>query len=252
LDDELMRRLVALLLLQFTAPVWLPPLALFPAWALVSIVQDAPQHGGGGGGITKVCNAHGSGVSNVATNTVDCTGATLIVLNASFAVAPSSYTDSASNTYSSHSTCGFNPDAGCIWYKYAPTGTLSSLSFTANGSNIFGAIEVIGFSGTTGSAIDQDSGQGFILAASTTCQANNPITPSAGAVVVTGVSFQNDGGGQTYSVDSGVTLTDFDPFVGGTSEGGGIGFLVTSSSIQPTWTDTAAANPAACTAVSFQ
>jgi hypothetical protein len=205
--------------------------------------------GGGGGGITFVASAHGFGLTDPTTANVNMSTANFIVLNVSAAAPPASIDDSQGNTYTSTSNCGSATIAGCLYYKYAPT-VSSSMHWTVHGT-VAASIQVLGFSGTTGSGIDQDNTQAFNSGAATTCPTNT-ITPSAGAVVISGVSFQNDGGSATYSIDNSFALTVFDPFVAATAEGGGIAYkLGVVGAITPTWTDTGTSSPVICSLTSF-
>jgi hypothetical protein len=125
------------------------------------------------------------------------------------------------------------------------------MHWTVHGT-VAASIQVLGFSGTVGSGIDQDNTQAFNSAGGVTTCTTNTITPSAGGVVISGVSFQNDGGGQTYSIDNSFALTVFDPFVAATAEGGGIAYkLGVVGAIAPTWTDTAITSPVLCSLTSF-
>jgi hypothetical protein len=126
------------------------------------------------------------------------------------------------------------------------------MTFSATGGNAFMAIEVIGFSGTAGSSIDQDSNQ-TLAGAGTTCQSAS-ITPStANQVVVSGSAY--DGGvSSSYSVDSGLTVSDSDPFTAGVNYGGALAYIIETSAVakQPTWTSTVTTTRINCMTASFK
>ncbi len=224
-----------------------------PASALVSIVNDAPQHGGGGGGnIAVVTHGSGATANSPFTAALDMTGATLIVVNIS-SFGAGTITDSVgTNTYT-QGTCNVDVKNACLYYVYAPS-VSSTMIFNYSGSSVFAAIEVIGFSGTVGSSMDQSSNQGTATAA-TTCTVNSSITPSTNnQVVVSGFGSGNlEANGQTYSVNSGMTISDQNPTVASSNFGGAMAYKIqtTATAIQPVWTDTAAAN-LICSSGSFQ
>jgi hypothetical protein len=171
----------------------------------------------------------------------------LIVANiVDFSANNGNVTDSQSNSYS-HVTCAQDTSNGCIYYKYSPTNS-SSLTVNAHLAT-FGAIQVLAFKGTTGSAVDQDSGQGGPGPAST-CQVLASITPAANEVAVSSVSIFNN---SITSVDSGMDGNKVtDSFTGGVNEGGGISYVISNgSAIQPTWTSSGSGYTP-CTAASFQ
>ena len=203
-------------------------------------------------GITVVCHNKASGLSGATTAATNCSGATLIVINASDNSASSGgVSDSLNGAYTNHITCSDTIN-GCLYWLYAPT-VSSSMTFTKT-TCVACAIEIIGFSGTSGSTIDQQSTQG-VSAGVTTCQPSS-ITPGHNnEVVVFGVAFINDGGGQTYSVDSGMASNIYQvQMTVATNQGGFISYIVQTAAgaIQPTGTDTATAANVACTSGSFQ
>ncbi len=236
--------------------------AINAPWLTTSLAQvglpfpgPGTVHSAGGGGIAVVCHAHGSAADNPTTNTVDCTGATLLVVNAATlnGISGGVPTDSQSNAYgSTGASCNSPFSQACLYFLYSPS-VSSSMTFTLPGTSLFGAIEVIGFSGTSGT-VEESVAEGT-AATATTCQTASALTPSTNnQVIVSGFYATNDGGGATYSIDSGMTITDFDPFVTGTSEGGGVAYKVqtTATAIQPTWTDTGTFGAAVCSLASFK
>ena len=236
------------------ALLWALLVAAVPTVAQVGFPFPGPgtAHSGGGGGITVVCHNKASGLSGATTAATNCSGATLIVINASDNSASSGgVSDSLNGAYTNHISCSDTIN-GCLYWLYSPT-VSSSMTFTKT-TCVACAIEIIGFSGTSGSTIDQQSTQG-VSAGVTTCQAGSSITPGHNnEVVVFGVAFINDGGGQTYSVNSGMTITDQVQMTASTNQGGFISYIVQTSAgaIQPTGTDTATAANVACTSGSFQ
>jgi hypothetical protein len=65
------------------------------------------------------------------------------------------------------------------------------------------------------------------------------ITPSTNnQVVVTGVEFV-DTAGATYTINSGMTVSDSKPWLSGNYRGSAMAYIIqtTATAIQPTWTD---------------
>ena len=228
---------------------------VFPAFAQVGLPWPGPGtvHSTATG-IAVVCHGHAAGQSSPTTVAADCTGANLIVINtASYAGGLPAPTDSSSNSYTA-STCssvGTGPGQGCVYWKYAPTVT-NSMTFSVAQASVFASIEFIGFSGTAGSSIDQDSNT-TLVTSSTTCQPAS-ITPSTTNQVVVASLAANELTGGVNSINSGFTISDQDAGVAGTNYGGALAYIIETSIVakQPTWTNTATAGQLTCMTASFQ
>lgn len=234
------------------------------AWLGRSPVRGAAVSGGGGGGITLL--SHGStqntGFTNTTAVTIDAsTGgpATLILVGMNMFVNTSdlTLTDSQGNSY--NNSCGGSGHevSGCVWWTYASS-VSSSLTVTATASlsgNMIGWMGVAAFKGTVGTTVDQVSDTPpKSPGGSSTCQTTS-ITPGHNnELIFTDAFLSGDGGGQTYTIDSGMTRIDWAPQVGGPVAGGLIGYKVqtTAAAIAPTVTDTAFASQPLCQTDSFQ
>jgi hypothetical protein len=219
--------------------VWFDP----PAHGgLGAIVLDGPQHGGGGGS-TLVAHATAGGQTAPTTSALNTTGANFLVATVSeySGDVTGMVTDSKSNTWVAGPT---NVGGDCyhaMFYVCSPTVGASHTFKYDNGANVFGTIQVSAWSGATGSTIDQQNS--FSQSGTTSTLQPGSITPSANnTVVVSGVCFADDGGIQTYTVNSPFTVSDFVPMVPTLSEGGARAYRIqtTATAANPTWTDSAA------------
>ncbi len=207
-----------------------------------------------GSGISVVCHNKASGLASAVTTATNCSGATLIVANTSDNSANSGApSDSLNGTYTNHATCNSDTSNACVYYLYSPT-VSTTMTFSKT-SCVACSVEIIGFSGTAGSTVDQSTNQGGLAGGLSTCLTSSPITPSNNnEVVIAAFSSINDGGGLTYSIDGGFTISDQAQMTLGTNQGGAIAYLIqtTATAAQPTWTLSASTGFLTCGLASFQ
>lgn len=179
-----------------------------------------------GGGFTLL-NSNSAGINASGTVTLDTTGADLIVIVISnfFTPAPSTPTDSKSNTY----TQAVNSAGGgqCrIYYCAAPVND-SSLVVTFAGSNI--AAAVLAFSGCdTADALE---------ATNSSIGSSRPGSVASaldGSLYVAGLAHDESGSAPT--IDSSFAVEENVPSSGGAWYGVSAAVFVGSGSLNPTWT----------------
>ena len=186
-----------------------------PSWAVVSSVS---QNLGINGGTTS------SGI--------DTTGATLIVVSVPWSgTAPSPVvSDNKGNTYTALTHRSASPDH-TMYYCATPTvGT--GHTFTVTKTSGFSSITVIAFSGAHAVPFSAESGTTNISQSS--IQPGAILPPGNNYLIVTGCSHNAT---LTAAIDSGFTIQEAVPYVGGTYIGGAIAYLVQESaaSVNPTW-----------------
>lgn len=173
------------------------------------------------------------GVNGGTTGAIDTTGASFLVASVawySLGTGPT-VTDSKSNTWSSLTTYSAAGIANRLWYCI-PSSVGSGHTFTGTGSGSYSSMQVLAFSGQAVSPFDVENGA---TVGSTTIQPGS-ITPSEdNELVVVGLAHENNGG-SAVSIDGGFTAYK-SAYSGGTSEGGGIAYLIqtTAAAANPTW-----------------
>jgi hypothetical protein len=155
---------------------------------------------------------------------IDCSGADLIVIFTD----TGDPTDSQSNSYTALSTYAFGQR---LFYKQAPS-VSASQTFTVTGGTA-PSILVAVFSGSIATPFDQENGHGDFGA---TSQQPGSITPTVDNELIVSGLYAN--AGSIATVDSGMTITDAEGFVGGVHFSVGLAYKIqtTLAAINPTWT----------------
>lgn len=190
--------------------------------------------------IALLTNTGQAGTQNgVTTGAIDTSGASLIVVNASWyngTTADGTLTDSASNTWSLLTKKSLAVSISNRLFYCANPITSATHTFTYNGTSIFPSLDVSSFSGAaTSSPFDVENGA---TGSGTTVQPGT-VTPSEnGELIVSGTAFSIIA---TVSIDSSLTITNQTNFSAGANEGGALAYLVqsTAAAINPTWTSSA-------------
>lgn len=215
---------------------------LIPAATDAGVALRGQAGGGGGNPFSLVAHVSGASSGGIAPTSPakDMTGVKLIIINAfQFSGgSPPTPTDSSSNTYTQLTQQRVGNCINNLYYVISPTVT-SSMTFTYTNASIFGGIEVAGFS-RTGGAPTFDAETGNTAAGSGTTVTTGSLTPAASnELIVTGLCFGDDPGSATYTINSSFIITDTDPLVGSSNEGGGLAYLAqtTGAAVNPTWTD---------------
>jgi hypothetical protein len=174
--------------------------------------------------------------ANTPTSAIDTTGANLLVIStANVGTAAETISDSKSNTWVALTQQSFASLQTCrIWYAINPTvgtGHTFQSNFVAFGS---GGMSVTAWSGAdTSSPFDVQNGSSALNGTTGQC---GSVTPGvANEVVISAVTLDDPG---TISIDSGFTITDQAPLVGGLSYGLAQAYLIqtTATAANPTWT----------------
>ncbi len=184
---------------------------------------------------TLINHSAGSAASTFTTGAVSMSGANFLVACVSAGNSPvPTLTDSSSNTWTLLTRLTVAGAAfGQIYYAQNPTVTASQ-TFTLTGTNIFGSLQVAGFSGMlTAAVIDAQSPSGGATATTGTTLAPGTITPAATRLFVT--CFHNEAIG-VVTVGGSFATTDVKAYVAGTSYGGALAWLSSGSAQNPTWT----------------
>ena len=201
-------------------------LAVSHCWGTITFANHYAQKSTDSNGFTTTAYDSTAGSCNF-----------LVVLVVSYAGATEpTLTDNQSNTWQPL-TPYTNSGNGRVHIRYAFNPTLSaSHTFTLNGVATYPAIFIAGFSGmlTTSSVFQSGTDSGANLTG-TTIQPGSITPGNSPALVVSGVVA---GSAQTFSINSGFTISDQLILVGGQSYGGGFAYLIQSSAaaVNPTWT----------------
>lgn len=196
-------------------------------------------------------NGKAGGAAGGTTVAINMTGATLFVANVGqydggTITAP---TDSQGNTWIGLTGQDATTEPYSRLYYVSNPSVNAAQTFSISNSNIFGTICVAGFSGFD--VFDVENGA--INSASPTIQPGS-VTPSqSNELIITGVSSNptND----TYTINSGFTITDSQLHTPGATEGSALAYLVqgAAAAINPTWTSsTLQANFNAATIAAFK
>lgn len=190
--------------------------------------------------ITLVAHAGASAASatsNVTTTAVNATGGNFIVAVVASQDGSVSITLSDStggNTYSLSIPSQNGGPVEQIYYTFGAT-VSSSQTWTVNtgGNTEFASISVAVFAGV-GSATDGNAGSttGFDSSAQF-----GPITPTVDGDLVVAALGVHEWSPVTYSIDSGFTIVASSPYVGGSSFGTQLAYLIqtTAAAANPTW-----------------
>ncbi len=188
--------------------------------------------------------------NGVTTGAVDTTGADLLIINVGyyFPLGPVTVSDSKGNSWSALTAYGFSGGAtNLFWSK--PTSVGAGHTFSSNVSTTFPSIEVMAFSGSHATPLDQATGA---FDSVHTLQPGT-ITPTQdNELVITGLGHENNSAG-AVSVDGGFTGLIKQAYGSGTNEGSGMAYLIqtTAAAANPTWNYTADATAGAAI-VSFK
>lgn len=180
--------------------------------------------------------------ANATTTAINTTGADFIIVAVcSYSTTPVTNSDSASNTWSQLTEVqAVSANAHLrMFYVQAPT-TSASHTFSTNAN--FYAIAVAAFSGSQATPFDVQS---TASATSLTIQPGS-ITPAGnGELIISSVGMSADGAsGQTWSVDSSMTISDQIAPTGGAHNGLALAYLLSSTgAINPTWTASGGGSP---------
>lgn len=228
--------LACLALLLYCSLGRMPVAVLHAAAAFVNSVQAGSAAGG-----------------DITTGTINTTAASITLIVAHVAdYGPSGVTtgvtDNAGN--GAYTACGGQStnatDGGRsgLFYKANPTTNAAHTFSTTGGAGGFPSIQVLTFSGTTGSPCDSGHVNGA-TATATTIQPGS-VTPSATAVDVSGVVWQSSAA-ITVSINSSFSTPVQTAYqAGGANVGGAISYkLGVSGAENPTWTFSTLAPPAA-------
>lgn len=199
--------------------------------------------------IAVVASAKVAGPTGGTTSAIDTTGATLLVVSATYSRGGGfTLSDSKGNTWTA---LNIAQDGSFLENRlfYAANPTVGTgHTFTAAGGNLFQDIAVVAFSGVpTSSPFDtgkQNTNAGAIAAIAP----GSSGTPSAaGSLLVSGF-----GGTYTSSpptIGSSFSIEQTNPFSGGNNYGNSIAWKVSSTAENPTWTGNDATDSAATIAV---
>lgn len=165
-------------------------------------------------------------------NTVDTTGATLLVIALIDVDGSTTITDSKTNSWAvARAAQGAGPSVK-LWYCKNPT-VGSGHFFTAVGSGKSADLYMLAFSGTdTADDVDQSNATSYSFA---TPASPGSVTPSEdGEVLVTGAS----GDSASATITGGFTIVYQTNLAGSQHFGGGVAYLIqtTATSANPAWT----------------
>ena len=184
------------------------------------------------------------------TTAIDTTGADLLVVAvSSYSTTPVTVSDSKSNTWSPRTEKASGNNHTRLFFCQG--GTVGSAhTFSTNAD--FYDIAVAAFSGSGAIPFDVENGAAAVASA----LATGSITPAVnGELIVSALGETADGGiSRTYSVDSGLTITDQNGAAGGNHNGLGLAYFAqtTAAAINPTWSITGGANNIAAVIASFK
>lgn len=195
--------------------------------------------GGGPPSLIASANNGSGGADSITSDSVDTTGANLIVVSVGWYTGSTSsgtLTDSKGNTWTAltpQSNNGGTPIKNQLYYCYAPT-VGSGHTFTWSGTFTFPAISVVAFDNIAASPFDGENGGNNGGSAGSTVQTGS-LTPSqANSLVITGLAHETNSGG-SVSINGSFTIAASNPYGG--QEGNAIAYLIlTSATAQnPTW-----------------
>jgi hypothetical protein len=178
---------------------------------------------------------HASASSAGSTNTINSTGANLIVVFSAFDGTPT-ITDNYSNTWTPLTIqSGGAGNFGRFWYCYNPTVGAGHYFNTTTG---YAALFAQAWSGATASPVDQQNGSYTNGSVTSPLQPGSVTPTTANQLIITGVTSAGAESGNNISL--GFTITDNQNGVTGVTYGGSMAYLVqtSASAVNPTWTAT--------------
>ena len=191
-----------------------------PAHAAIAIVQ---------------ANGSGADSSSNATSTgVDTSGATLLVMSCSWLSGASiTASDNKSNTWTPLTQQTGGVAVFQIFYVNSASPTVGAAhTFACDGTDSYPVVAFIAASGTHATPFDQQGGNSTASASSL---AAGSVTPTQdNEIVIVGITIDS---GTTLTINGGFTTAFTYDFMGGTSMGGGLAYLIqtTATSANPTW-----------------
>lgn len=201
--------------------------------------------------ITRVsgAKAKGGALNTFSTSAIDTTGADLLIVVVGYATAPT-LTDSKSNTWTGL-TIRTNISIGNrIYYAWnAIVG--SGHTFTLTGASIVASLVVQAYAGSQVSGDPFDQQNGHDGGGNATSFTTGSITPGVdNELVIAGICYSDT---TSLAIDSGLSIVDQNPLVGGSNYGSGLADIIqtTAGAVNPTWSWTNSAQPAA-TIASFK
>lgn len=184
------------------------------------------------GGITILASDIAGAASNPTTAAVNTTGASILILTATYQGSAPTVSDSQGNTWTALTERpGTAGAAARIYYCLTPT-TSAAHTFTISAA--FGAVGIVAASGVT-AFVEEDGGGGDSVTSST--DAAMAATKANALVVSCAMIWTSTGA----NMDNGFTDLQED-FVGGVNYGGGLAYKITATPIAPEWTWTGANN----------
>jgi hypothetical protein len=177
--------------------------------------------------------------NTVTTSAIDTSGADFIVLAVMdyTGATISSISDSKGNSWNQLSSGNGSSIARGTLYWSRPSSVGAGHTFTATGSSNFPTVIVEAWSDSAASPFDQESVGGDPGFSSTI---SNPgsVTPSQNDELLVTLVSGNDTS-ESWTIDSGFTISDQAPAVSGQCIGGGMAYLIqtTAAAKNPTWTN---------------
>lgn len=197
--------------------------------------------------VTALCGGGSTDGNTVTSNSVDTTGATLlVVLGANYQGSPApAITDSKSNSWTGPVVSASHTDTErvSIWYSI-PTSVGSGHTFTATQTTSYPSILVYGFSGGAASSVF-DQSNGNTVSGPSTIQTGS-VTPSQDNELLMTVVSSGDGTGAS-TIDSGFSLKESVLYSAGLRFGCAVSFKIQTAAgaENPTWTMAAATSASA-------
>jgi hypothetical protein len=168
-------------------------------------------------------------------SSINTTGCSLLIFAVGAAGSSACYTvsDSKGNTWSALTPQDESFLYSAVYYCINPvvgSGHTFSIDVT---TACYPSCAIAGFSGTAG----LQSQTGAIITSMSTLSCGSVTPGVGGSLIITCLAYYSESGG-TYSIDSGLTITNQSPFTSGLYYGSALAFLVqgTAGAIDPTWT----------------
>lgn len=220
------------------------------------LVPSSNQGGGSPALIASVST--GGTINGVTSNSIDTTGANLIIVSVSWYpaggadVTTAELSDSKGNTWTQLNLAGVissTATANRLFYCYGGT-VGSGHTFTVAENSSYPVISVLSFSNASASPLDQQSQSE--QSATNTVQPGSITATQANAILVTSVGFGV--AGATVSVNLSFNTPVQSTPVDGDSVGGGISYRIDTSAAatNPTWTKTDTASHMSASIASFK
>lgn len=191
--------------------------------------------------------------NSVTSNAIDTTGCTLLLIAvADYAVnTKTAITDSKGNSWTELTIWAGSVSRIRILYS-VPTSVGSGHTFTATGTTTFVSIAVQAWSGAATVPFDQQNGNQNPISPFNSIQVGS-VTPSENNEIVVAALISSTIG-STYTIDSGMTISDQAPNVSSTAFGIGFAYIIqtTAGAINPTWSFSASDSNASSIDATFK